>query len=117
MQIGSFLLVAVLVLSGFTAGTSAAESANQINATEFNVTSAGLFLLPKTNNTEWCTVYLNNPRSSLNVRNSNGRVVTKLRHGTAVYVDSSDGGFSRVSVKKRGRLVILGWAASEFLSC
>jgi hypothetical protein len=53
----------------------------------------------------------------LNVRDTAGRVVTKLRNGASVYVDSYDGGFARVSVKRKGKLVTLGWVASEFLSC
>ena len=117
VRVGSFLLIAVLALTGFTAGISASETNNKINTPEFNVVNAGYLLLPKNNNTEWCTVSLSNPRSSLNVRNANGRVVGKLRHGTAVYVDTYDGGFSRVSVRQRGRLVVMGWVASEYLVC
>jgi hypothetical protein len=113
----SLLLIAVLTLSGFTASGFAAETRdNQASAPNFNVVSAGYLLLPKTN-TEWCTVYLNNPRSFLNVRNSAGKVVSKLKHGASVYVDTYDGGFARVSIKQRGKLVTLGWVASEYLSC
>lgn len=114
VQIGSFLLIAVLVLTGFTAGTAAATNTNQINTTEFNVTNTGYLLLPR-NNTEWCTV--STAGGNLNVRNAAGRIVGKLRNGTAVYVDTYDGGFSRVSVRRRGRLVVMGWVASEYLSC
>lgn len=118
LQLGSFLLVAVMVLTSLTAGVSAGEvSNNQIDAADYNITNAGYLLLPNENNFQWCTVYLNNPRSSLNVRSADGRVIGKLKHGTAVYVDTYDGGFSRVSVKRRGKLVTMGWVASEFLSC
>jgi hypothetical protein len=111
----SLVLIAVLALTGFTASSFAGE-ANQISSPGFSVVSAGYLLLPKTN-TEWCTVSLDNPRSNLNVRNTNGKVVTRLRHGTSVYVDDTDGGFARISVKRRGRMVILGWVASEYLVC
>jgi hypothetical protein len=118
IRIGSFLLAAVMVLTSLTAGATAGEVANnQLEAANYNTTSAGYLLLPNENYFEWCTVYLSNPRSNLNVRNSNGTVVAKLKHGTSVYVDTYDGGFSRVSVKRRGRLVVLGWVASEYLSC
>jgi len=111
----SLVLIVVLTLTGFSASGFAAET-EKASLPEFNVVSAGFLLLPETN-TEWCTVVLNNPRSSLNVRNAAGRVVSKLKHGASVYADTYDGGFTRVSVKRRGRLVILGWVASEFLVC
>lgn len=114
VRISSFLVIAVLVLSGLTAGVSAGETNLHINAPEFNVTNAGYLLLPR-NNTEWCTV--STAGGNLNVRNAAGRIVGKLRNGTAVYVDTYDGGFSRVSVRRRGRLVVMGWVASEYLSC
>lgn len=114
VRISSFLLIAVLVLMGFTAGISARETNNQISKTNFNVITAGFLLLPR-NNTEWCRVAT--AGGNLNVRNSSGRIVTKLRNGTAVYVDTVDGGFARVSVRRRGRLVVLGWVASEYLVC
>lgn len=118
IQIGSFLLAVVMVLTSLTAGASAGEVANnQISAADFNVKSAGYLLLPSENNFEWCTVVLDNPRSNLNVRSADGRIVGKLKHGASVYVDTYDGGFSRVSVKRRGKLVTLGWVASEYLSC
>jgi hypothetical protein len=113
----SLLLIAVLTFTGFTAsGFAAAAKDNRVNSPEFNVVTAGYILLPKTN-TEWCSVSLSNPRSYLNVRDAAGRAVSRLKHGTSVYVDENDGGFSRVSVKRRGRLVILGWVASEYLVC
>ena len=113
----SLLLIAVMTFAGFTASGFAAETKDmQVNSPAYNVVTAGYLLLWKTN-TEWCSVNLNDTRSSLNVRNSAGRVVTKLKHGASVYVDEYDGGFARVSVKRKGRLVILGWVASEFLSC
>ncbi|CAN5375564.1 hypothetical protein BH10ACI1_BH10ACI1_26100 [soil metagenome] len=117
VRISSFIVILLMVVSGFTFTATANETAAKgANGAEYNVKSAGYLLLPKTN-TEWCTVWLSNPRSNLNVRDANGRVVTKLRHGTAVYVDTYDGGYSRISVKRRGRLVVLGWVASEYLSC
>lgn len=117
VQISSYLMVAVLVLSGLTAGVSGSETVKtDRGAAGYNVVSAGYLLLPNTNY-EWCTVYLSNPRSNLNVRSADGRVVGKLKHGTSVFVDSYDGGFARVSVRRRGRLVTLGWVASEYLSC
>ena len=60
---------------------------------------------------------LNNANSNLNVRNSAGKVVAKLKDGAEVYVDQYDGGFARVSLKRRGKLVRLGWVASEYLLC
>lgn len=117
IRLGSFLMVAVMVLTGLTAGVSATETPNSKSvAAEYNIVSAG-YLLLSNENTEWCTVVLDNPRSSLNVRSADGRVIGKLRHGASVYVDTYDGGFSRVSVKKRGKLVTMGWVASEYLSC
>jgi len=117
VQISSYLMVAVIFLSGLTADVSARTTvAAENNVAGYNVVNAGYLLLPNTN-FEWCTVYLSNPRSNLNVRSADGRVVGKLKHGTAVFVDSYDGGFARVSVRRRGRLVTLGWVASEYLSC
>ncbi len=117
IRLGSFFMVAVMVLTGLTAGVSAAETSNsKVSAVEYNTVSAG-YLLLSSENTEWCTVVLGNPRSSLNVRSADGRVIGKLKHGASVYVDTYDGGFSRVSVKKRGKLVTMGWVASEYLSC
>ncbi|HEY0429324.1 MAG TPA: hypothetical protein VGC76_16200 [Pyrinomonadaceae bacterium] len=113
----SLLLVSVLTFAGFTTSGFAVDVKDaRVNSPEFNVVAAGYLFLPKTN-TEWCSVSLSNPNSSLNVRNGNGKVVGKLKHGTSVYVDTYDGGFARVSVKRRGRLVILGWVATEFLEC
>ncbi len=118
LKLGSFLLAAVMVLTSLTAGASAGEVANnRIGAADYNITSAGYLLLSNENNFGWCTVVLDNPRSNLNVRSADGRVIGKLKHGASVYVDTYDGGFSRVSVKRRGRLVTLGWVASEYLSC
>lgn len=117
IRLGSFFMVAVMVLTGLTAGVSAAETSNnKAVVAEYNTVSAG-YLLLSTENTEWCTVVLSNPRSSLNVRSADGRVIGKLKHGASVYVDTYDGGFSRVSVKRRGKLVTMGWVASEYLSC
>ncbi len=115
VRISSLLVIAVLVFSGFTSGISANELNNQINLPEYNITNAGYLLLPKNNNTEWCRVAT--AGGNLNVRDANGRRVGSLRNGTAVYVDTYDGGFSRVSVRKRGRLVVMGWVASEYLAC
>lgn len=113
----SLLLIAVLTFTGFTAsGFAAGAKDNQVKSPEFNVVTAGYLLLPKTN-MEWCSVSLSNPRSYLNVRDSAGRAVSRLKHGASVYVDEYDGGFARVSVKRKGRLVILGWVASEYLVC
>ncbi len=114
VKLGSFLVIAVMVLSGLTAGVSANETNNQINLPEYNVTSAGYLLLPN-NNTEWCRVAT--AGGNLNVRNANGRRVGSLANGTAVYVDTYDGGWARVSVRRRGRLVVVGWVASEYLVC
>lgn len=117
LRIGSYLMVAIMVLTSVSAGVFAAETSNdQTNVSNYNIVSAGYLLLTN-ENTEWCTVVLDNPRSSLNVRSADGRVIGKLKHGTSVYVDTYDGGFSRVSVKRRGKLVTIGWVASEYLVC
>ena len=113
----SLLLVAVMTFTGFTASGFAAETkANQINSFGFSVVNDDFIFLTVTN-TEWCTVSLNDSNSNLNVRNSAGKVVAKLKAGADVYVDQYDGGFARVSVKRRGKLVRLGWVASEYLYC
>lgn len=114
LRLSVFLTVAVMLFSSLTFDVSAREvSGNQINKAEYSTVNAGYF-----ENFEWCRVSLSNPRSSLNVRDSNGRIVAKLRHGTQVYVDAYDGGWARVNVRSRGgRLGILGWVASEYLVC
>lgn len=117
VRLYSLLLITVLTFTGFSAsGFSAETKDHQTNTPTFNVVSAGYMILPSTT-TEWCTVSLSERNSNLNVRNGNGRVVSKLRDGASVYVDTYDGGFARVSVKRRGRMVILGWVASEYLVC
>ena len=114
----SLILIAVLTLSAFTMPAfSVTTIDNRINTLETKAANTGYFILPTDTTTEWCTVVLDNPRSSLNVRDANGRVVTKLKYGTSVFVDTYDGGFARVNVKRRGRLVTLGWVSSEYLSC
>lgn len=110
----SLILIAVLTLTAFTmpalSGTTTTISASKTTATSY-------FTLPANTMREWCTVVLDNPRSNLNVRDGNGKVVTKLAHGTSVFVDTYDGGFARISIKRRGKLSTLGWVASEYLSC
>jgi hypothetical protein len=112
----SLILIAVLTLTAFTM-PALSDTTSRMNVSETKVSSTTLFVLPTNTTTEWCTVVLDNPRSSLNVRDSNGKVVAKLKYGTSVFVDTYDGGFARVNVKRRGRLVTLGWVASEYLSC
>lgn len=63
----------------------------------------------------------------LNVRrDSDGRVVAKLKNGTRVRVtEMSEGGdidgdnpsSSKVSVRRKGKWVVLGWVASKYLKC
>lgn len=113
---GSLILMVVMTLTAFTTPTLS-ETSNQANALAASSTNNTIFVLPTNEMTEWCTVVLDNPRSSLNVRDSRGKVVGKLPYGASVYVDAYDGGFARVSVKRRGRLVTIGWVASEYLSC
>lgn len=112
----SLILVAVMTLTTFTM-PAFSETTSRASALETNAANAVNFVLPTNAETEWCTVVLDNPRSHLNVRDANGRIVTKLKYGASVFVDTYDGGFARVNVKRRGRLVTLGWVASEYLSC
>ena len=112
----SLILMFVMTLTAFSTPTLS-ETSNQANAFETTGANTAFFVLPTNTTTEWCTVVLDNPRSTLNVRDANGRVINKLRHGASVYVDTYDGGFARVSVKRRGKLVTIGWVASEYLSC
>lgn len=114
----SLILTLALTLAASAAPTPPdAAKDHQAASLETKVADNGYFVLPTNTATEWCTVVLNNPRSSLNVRDERGRIVAKLRYGASVYVDTYDGGFARVNVRRRGRLVTLGWVASEYLSC
>jgi hypothetical protein len=113
VQYCSLILIAVLTLTAFTM-PALSDTTNQAARSEANTE---YFVLSTNTTTEWCTVVLDNPRSNLNVRDSNGRIVAKLKYGASVYVDTYDGGFARVNVRRRGRLVTLGWVASEYLSC
>ena len=62
----------------------------------------------------------------LNVRNGNGRIVTKLKNGTRVrVVEMSEGEdldgeaptSSKISVLRKGKWVVLGWVATKYLRC
>lgn len=112
----SLMIIVVVTLAALTM-PAFSETANRGDSFQSSRATGAFFILPTNNTAEWCTVVLDNPRSSLNVRDANGRVINKLRHGASVYVDAYDGGFARVSVKRRGRLITLGWVASEYLSC
>lgn len=116
IQLGSFLLTAVMIFSGLAVGVSGSEKVNTVNnAVEYNIVSAGNLLLPS-NNREWC--YVSTDGGNLNVRNSRGAVVTKLANGTAIWVGECDADmWCPVSINRRGRLVFLGWAAGEYISC
>ena len=112
----SLILLVVLTLTTFTMPAFSGTT-DPLNSFETEAANTGNFTLPVNTTTEWCSVVLDDPRSSLNVRDAKGLVVTKLKYGTSVFVDTYDGGFARVNVKRRGRLVTLGWVASEYLSC
>ena len=88
IKLVSILLIGVFVftsLSVFAADVNAGN--NQMVAP---AASSALFL--NNFNMEYCTVSLSNPRSNLNVRTWEGRVVGKLRHGTnlqTIYFDQT----------------------------
>ena len=120
VKVGAYLLMAVMVFSGLAIGVSGSQKVdNKENAADNNVVNAGYLFLTR-NNGEWCTVSTDG--GNLNVRNSRGVVVSKLANGTDVYVDAyevgnNDSSIARVSVERRGKLVVLGWVAAEYLSC
>ena len=114
--IGSYMLMAVMVFSGLAVGVSAGETLNnKENAVAYNIVSAGYLLLP-VKNREWC--YVSTDGGRLNIRNANGVVVTKLANGTAIWVENCDENmWCEVSVSRRNKLVFLGWASGDYISC
>lgn len=54
----------------------------------------------------------------LNVRSSpNGRIVARLRNGTAVQLESGDETWAKIRIRRNGRWVILGWVYFQYLDC
>lgn len=58
----------------------------------------------------------------LNVRATpGGRIVSKLKNGTKVTVinavDGDGPGWSKISILRKGKQVVLGWVVSKYLSC
>jgi hypothetical protein len=96
--IGVFLFAAMLYAGGKTADAASASSGFA-------------------NSFEYCRVSLDDPKSNLNVRTFEGRVIGKLRHGTRVWVNEYSGEWARVSVKKGRRWTVVGWVDSEYLVC
>lgn len=95
--------------------TSAKEIKN-FSAANVKFSNSNFTLLPNPR-LEWCRVSLDNPRSSLNVRTYNGRVVGKVKHGTRVFVHEYEDAWARISIKQGRRLVEVGWVASEYIIC
>lgn len=115
IQFCSLFLMTVLFFTSFTALTSANET-NQPSVPEVELSNSDFTLLSNVR-LEWCRVSLSNPRSSLNVRTYNGRVVGKVRHGTQVFVNEYEEDWARISIRQGRRLVSIGWVASEYLAC
>jgi len=115
IQFCSSFLMTVLFFTSFTALTSANET-NQPNVPEVEFLNSDFTLLPNAR-LEWCRVSLSNPRSSLNVRTYNGRIVGKVKHGTRVFVTEYEDDWARISIQQGRRLVSVGWVSSEYLIC
>ena len=110
-QFASILMVGVMVFTGLTAFGNTSENSNiSAETNNYAVSFAGL-------NMEYCTVDLDNPRSNLNVRTWEGRVIGKLKHGTSVWVNEYSGEWARVSVKRGRKWVSIGWVDSNYLLC
>lgn len=115
VQFCSLLLIGVMVFTSLTVlGNNAAGNQTNLSNT---VSTGANFLLTNNFNMEYCTVDLDNPRSNLNVRTWEGRVVGKLRHGTRVWVSDYSGEWAKVSVKRGRRWVVIGWVDSNYLVC
>lgn len=115
IQFRALFLITVLFFTSFTALTSANET-TQMKVAGIKFDNSNVAFLSNTN-LEWCRVSLDNPRSSLNVRTYNGRVVGKVRHGTRVFVNEYEDAWARISIQQGRRLVSVGWVASEYLVC
>lgn len=74
-------------------------------------------LIFNNSNMEYCRVDLADRNSNLNVRTWDGEVVSKLRHGTRVFVNEYSGEWARISVKRGRRWVSIGWVDSSYLLC
>lgn len=111
----SLLLIGVMVFTSLTVFGNG-TSDNQTNLSNKATYSAN-FSLVNNFNMEYCTVDLDNPRSNLNVRTWEGRVIGKLRHGTLVWVSDYSGEWAKVSVKRGRRWVSVGWVDSNYLVC
>ncbi|MBK7706337.1 MAG: SH3 domain-containing protein [Acidobacteria bacterium] len=110
----SILLINVLLFVSLT--IFAGERVNS-TAVSVNNSSAETVFLSGASFFEYCTVSLANPRSHLNVRTWEGRVIGKLAHGTTVWVNEYSGDWARVSVKRGRRWVSVGWVDSSYLLC
>lgn len=115
IQFCSLFLMTVLFFTSFTALTPANET-NKVNMPELEFQSSDIAWLSNAR-LEWCRVSLSDPRSSLNVRTYNGRIVGKVKHGTRVFVTEYEEDWARISIQQGRRLVSVGWVSSEFLIC
>lgn len=110
-QFASILLVGIMFFTSLvTFGNTPENSNTNAENNGFTMSFANL-------NMEYCTVDLDNPRSNLNVRTWEGRIVGKLRHGTTVWVNEYSGEWARVSVKRGRKWVSIGWVDSNYLIC
>ena len=114
IQLVSLLLTAILTFSSVTVFGGAQPAGTGIERAAAPVAS-----FAATNNSffEVCSVQLGDPNSNLNVRTWEGRVIGKLRHGTAVWVSDYSGEWAKVSVKRGRRWVSVGWVDSNYLLC
>lgn len=114
IKLVSLLLISVFVFTSLSVFGADVKPENSQSVTAANTNA--VFLI-NNYNMEYCTVSLSNPRSNLNVRTWEGRIVGKLRHGTSVWVNEYSGEWANVSVKRGRRWVRVGWVDSNYLYC
>jgi hypothetical protein len=117
VQIGSLLLIGILMFTSITAFGNDTVSNSSIESHTLSANTSFSLLGTTSNLMEYCTVDLDDPRSNLNVRTWEGRVIGKLRHGTSVWVSDYSGEWAKVSVKRGRRWVSIGWVDSNYLVC
>lgn len=117
IKLVSFLLIGILVLTSLTAFGADAKVENNKSVAPAILAGSNTLLFDFDLNMEYCTVDLADPKSNLNVRTWEGRVVGKLRHGTNVWVNEYSGEWARISVKRGKKWVAIGWVDSTYLLC
>jgi len=115
-KLGSLLMIGIFVFTSLTA-FGAENKVPETRVSPAAVAESNALFASYNYNMEYCTVSLGNPRSNLNVRTWEGRVIGKLRHGTRVWVSEYSGEWARVSVRRGRRWVAVGWVDSNYLFC